>query len=109
MEKDLRNLLKTGVFGVTNNGENFVVVGESIIYQKGGYDVISIFDGKLSCPFYEIEKLIDACSFNNLNTCLKHHCRIIYDRKDYEPVEMTIEEIEKKLGIKNLKIKKEGI
>lgn len=96
-----KDLLKTGIFGVMKDGNNFVIVEDRIIYQSGGYDLVNQVQSN-------IEKLATACGFNNLKYCIKGGHNIIYDCNKDESVEMTIAEIEAKLGIKNLKIKKEG-
>lgn len=105
--KDKRELLKNGTFGVMTNGKQFVIVDGSFIYKEGGYDSTSYCDKDLKMQFYHVEKLVEACSFNNLDSRIKTNTHIIYDRKKEETC-MTIAEIEAKLGIKNLKIIKEN-
>lgn len=79
---DLREYLKTGVFGITDKGERFVVVGHKIIYQHGGWDLIKDLDSDLKFFRRNIEVLFDATSFDDLNcmfTELRH--KAIYDRR----------------------------
>lgn len=103
--------LKTGMFGVATQGCKFVIVNNLLVYEDGNYDVISNMTDDLKFgPGYCIEKLYDDCySFKDLDNCLDGNlgvfAKLVYDRN--EEHEMTISEIEAKLGIKNLKIIKE--
>lgn len=108
--KDKRELLKTGVFGVMDNGDKFVVINGYIVYLDGGFDVVKSCDEDLNYSNYKIEKLVECHSFRQLQGAIDGgNYNIIYDRKTKNAsVEMTIAEIEAKLGIKNLKIVKEG-
>lgn len=108
---DLRCLLKNGVFGKMDNGDRFVVVDDVIVYQDGGWDMVSNIKSDLSYNFYKINYLIKGHYFNYIDAVLKDPkgTDIIYDRSGRygvtkTTVEMTIEEIEEKLGITNLKI-----
>lgn len=108
--EDKRKLLKTGVFGVMDNGDKFVVVNDYIVYMDGGFDIVSHCDGDMKYRNYAVEKLVNCNSFKQLDSAIKQmgDNRIIYDRKKEEAqTEMTVAEIEAKLGIKNLKIVKE--
>lgn len=109
--KDLRYLLENGVFGRMNNGDKFVVVNDKILYQKGGWDRVSDCKYDLSYTWYKIDYLIEGYSFDSIDTYIgeSKEINIIYDRSGKygvtkTTVEMTIEEIEEKLGITNLKI-----
>lgn len=110
MNYKLKELMETGVFGITSDGSKFVVIGENVVYKDGGFDSVKEYINERCYVHGDITTLVSPCySFNHLNSCIKRGGNIIYDHKDYEPIEMTIAEIEEKLGIKNLKIKKEGI
>jgi hypothetical protein len=97
--------LKTGMFGVTDRGEYFVVVNDNIVYEDGCHDSVSYLTDdlvfKASCR--RIMKLFDCNGFDDA----KANFGCIYDREKETVHEMTISEIEKALGISNLKIKKE--
>lgn len=101
--------LKTGWFGVMSNGNRFVIVDNIMVYLDGGFDWVDDLDDNLGFPIVhrKIEKLFQCNSFDQLDRVLngKLFVRCVYDSK--ETVEMTISEIENKLGIKNLKIIKE--
>lgn len=57
--------LKTGMFGVTDTDEFFVVVNDIIVYEDGDYDKISDLNENLEFQFGKIKKLfIDCNSFN---------------------------------------------
>lgn len=100
-----------GVFGRMSNGKWFVIVNGLIVYENGGCDTLSFMDDNLSLEFYRIDFLAFVQSFdqakaaaNNPLYGLFHPYAVLYDRNTEETV-MTIAEIEKKLGIKNLEIK----
>lgn len=105
--KNLKGLLKNGVFGALDTGEKFVVVGDNIVYQGGGWDCVSSLDDALIFRGRErkVEMLVTTCCFNCIDSTSA--LRILFDRSEFECVEMTVAEIEAKLGIKNLKIIKE--
>jgi hypothetical protein len=109
--KDKRELLKTGVFGVTDEGEKFVVAGDTLVYQDGSFDELFSLDKDLCfISGRKIEKLVKCKGYGALQGTIDGSTSrpIIYDREKETPIEMTIAEIEAKLGIKNLKIVKEG-
>ena len=65
-----KNDLKTGMFGVLNTGDKFVIVNDKIVYQDGGYNNISsiITDNY----FNYIQKLYEGVSsFRMLDRNLK--------------------------------------
>lgn len=97
--------LKTGMFGVDNDGNYFIVVNNLIVYQNGGFDLLDYVEDDLTLSFRRrIMKLFNCGSFKQA----KNDLDIIYDREKEIVNEMTISEIEKALGISNLKIKKES-
>ena len=98
-KKDLEN----GMFGVTSEGCFFVVVDGILVYQDGQYDELWMLHDDLSFGEAKIMKLFDCNCFN----AAKNNEGCIYDREKDTVHEMTISEIEKALGISNLKIKKE--
>lgn len=110
--KDYRDLLTNGVFGEMSNGKQFVVVGDHLVYKSGGYDKIEDMGKDLQLSFYCINYLVETVSFEGLVdrlACYKLDKsdptgKVIYDRHRNTVVEMTIEEIEQKLGVTNLKI-----
>lgn len=104
--ENLKDLLKNGVFGILDSGEKFVVVDDHLVYQHGGCGRIDNMSDKLVFWFSgrKVQKLYKIRRFDSIDTCNEKD--IIFDR-DKIAVEMTIQEIEAKLGIKNLKIIKE--
>jgi hypothetical protein len=104
-KKDLR----TGMFGVMDNGAKFVIVNEFFVYKDGGFDYVRSINDDLSfgLGFAQIDGLYECDSFDQLECAIDdgklYPC--IWKRNEF--TEMTISEIEKKLGIKNLRIKKE--
>lgn len=103
--------LKTGMFGVTSDGDKFVVVNEKIVYQKGCFDLVRFLNNDLSFPSYRIDVLVNAASFDSMDEILRNKKEwadhIIFDRNEKTETVMTIAEIEEKLGVKNLRIKGE--
>ena len=103
-KKDVR----TGMFGVMDNGFRFVIADDLIVYQNGEFDYFSDVTVDLQLRFKKISQLYDCQSFNQLDDGINGNSKFpcIWDR-DKRDIEMTISEIEKRLGIKNLKIIKE--
>lgn len=99
--------LRTGMFGVTSIGDWFVIVNEIIVYERGGYDNLYVVSDNLGLPFYTIDILVKARSFNEAKNHLREKHNILYNRNEKKETVMTIAEIEKELGIKNLRIKGE--
>lgn len=101
-KKDLR----TGMFGVMNNGIRFVIVDDLIVYQAGGCNQVSFLKNDLSFGrgTYISKLTTVARSFN----MLKDNISFIYDRDRDTVTEMTWEQIKEKLGVQNLKIVKEN-
>ena len=101
--------LKTGMFGVMSDGKKFVVVNDKIVYKRGTYDHLRTLNDDLSFPFYSIDVLVHAVSFNCLDEILRNKKEwadhIIFDRNEKPETVMTIAEIEQKLGVKNLRIR----
>lgn len=100
------------MFGITRDGDLFVVVGDKLVYKSGGFDRISDINKNMALPFSDIMKVSTGhYSFNaaemtfNNGTDYKD-VKIVYDRDKDKTVEMTVAEIEKKLGIEHLKVVK---
>ena len=69
--------LKTGLFGVMDDGDVFVVVGERIVYQNGGFDFVKSFQNP--------EGAAKVCRINALYTgnafsCTKFDYNCIWKR-----------------------------
>lgn len=94
--KNLKDLLKTGVFGRTNEGENFGIVDDRMIYQDGGFDWIRNLNSNLEFPsFTKIDFLVKGIqSFNHLNSVLNGggdgRPEIIYQRNRKEPTTFKV-------------------
>ena len=96
--------LKTGMFGVTDDGDEFVVVGDKIVYKSGTWQSVEdAWDTDGLC--YKILRVYnDVPCFNSLhNRETGYKSSAIYDAE--RPVEMTLDEVKCKLGVKNLIIK----
>lgn len=80
-----KNNLKTGMFGVMNNGFKFVVVDDKLVYQNGEWDKLSRLDDNLCMMLKKVSKVFDGIpSFNVLDYALdgaNTHYTPIYDRK----------------------------
>ena len=98
--------LKTGMFGVMDDGDWFVIVDDTIVYENGMFDTIDRISDDLCYETYKIERLYKLKYHGGFNSVKFGLYSPIYDRRKQESVEMTIPEIEKALGITNLKIKK---
>ena len=88
--------LKTGMFGITNDGEKFVVVNNYLVFQKGTALSIKNLDENLE-HIYEniyIESIYDdMLEFNDLNSYYFFH--YVYKR---EKPKRTLSQIKKELG-----------
>ena len=101
--------LKTGMFGVMSDGQgNFVIIGDNIVYQKGGFDRVGDLNDNLEMSDWKILKVCKDCSsFKQLEFAVDHNTnKVIYDRERDTAKELTIAEIEKALGY-SVKIIKE--
>ena len=104
--------LKTGMFGKTNTGGLFVVVGDYIIYQNGEYDRVSTFPFNVDIRTFGTSKhqcitnLYDGIySFDRLDVLVRGEVVPINSEIDIlaelNPIKtMTQAEIEKELGCK---------
>lgn len=114
--------LKTGMVVETNNGERHIVLLDAddaernlIDIDKSGWMRLNNYDKDLKYRGDEdnewsIKKVYSVGVhighiFGDKDWAMKH-AKVIWERCE-KPVEMTVAEIEKKLGIKNLKIVKE--
>ena len=112
--------LKTGMIVECNNGDRHIVLLDAddaernlIDIDKGGWVPLNDYDKDLKHRKYDewsIKKVYSvgiyiASIFRNKDWAMKH-AKVIWEREG-KPVEMTVAEIEEKLGIKNLKIVKE--
>lgn len=80
-ERDLRELLKNGVFGKERKSGKFVIVNGYLIYETGGYDRVSIFNRNLESDsgFTYIDELYSGVmSFDGI----KHSTELLWKRKD---------------------------
>lgn len=64
-----KELLKNGVFGKTADNDWFVVVGDSVIYKRGMFDIVEEFSEDLD----DIVALIAAKCFNEAQYALKNN------------------------------------
>ena len=88
--------LKTGMFGVTDDGEKFVVVNNYLVFQKGTALSIKNLDENLEHIYknIRIESIYsNMLEFNDLNDCYFYHC--VYER---EKPKRTLSQIKKELG-----------
>ena len=105
-KKDLR----TGMFGIVGDGRGlekfFVVVNDKLVYQQGGHDNISSLNDDLNYGVYRITKIFNKLVYS-FDLAKIYKCDQFYIFWERDSIEMTVAEIEQKLGIKNLKIVKE--
>lgn len=66
-ERDFHYLLTDGIFGKERTSGLFVVVGDKMIYESGGYDRIGDFDANLECSDSHIDEIYgNAVSFDHI-------------------------------------------
>jgi len=89
--------LKTGVFGKTNEGDLFVVVGDLLVYKDGSWDNVADYtDPELNAQYDDdmtIDVIYDACCFDGCDDE-----SIIWKRGEVKEAEETEEDIEKELN-----------
>lgn len=67
-----REKLKTGVFGRMSESDRwFVVVGDSIIYQAGGFDHLYDVNADGNLGPYWVDCIVDACSFGDARAAVR--------------------------------------
>ncbi len=112
--------LKTGMIVEVKNGNRYLVMlnqdyqNQELVNLKTGMIHLSFYDEDLTVKNYgisewDIEKVYTMGS--NIDMLFSRnkedYFKLIWERESH-PVEMTIAEIEEKLGVKNLKIVKEN-
>lgn len=60
-----KGMLLCGRFGRMSDGKWFVIVGESFIYEDGGFDKLAFADSDGELKYCRIDCIVDAVSFNN--------------------------------------------
>jgi hypothetical protein len=86
-----KNDLKTGMFGVMDNGFKFVVVDDRFIYSNGEWDKVSSLNDNLEMYSKKIMTVYDrtaVCSFNTLAYAITSNLfNPVYDReRDTKPL-----------------------
>lgn len=67
-----KSMLTNGRFGYIIDRGWFVVVGDKIIYENGGYDLIGKMNSSGKYPSgYEVKYIVDACSFKDAKATLR--------------------------------------
>ena len=101
--------LETGMFGVTSDGDQFVVVNDKIVYRDGNWDYVSTAEGDCLFGYYVDKVWTGIVSFDGVERALRGNLyddeTPVYDR--CSPIKMTLSEIAKRLGIKNIEIVEE--
>lgn len=97
--------LKNGMFGITNVDEKFVIVDGLVVYEDGEYDEVKDLNDNLHFYCRSIDYIFEGVrSFNMCDIDDEfEHC--VWCRN--KPVEMTLKDIEKKLGYKIRLIKED--
>lgn len=96
-EFSYKDLLQTGVFGETSNGEVFVVIGNKLVYQNGEFDPINLLNDKLQFKSGRfIYKLVEGC--NSFSQYKKNYIKPIFVKKAF-----TEKELRNYFDIKTLK------
>lgn len=81
-----KSMLTTGRFGYMRGGQGwFVVVGERIVYQAGGYDEIEKMDTNGEFRYYHVECIVDARSFAGARDLLRKNRGIVWMRPGFDP------------------------
>ena len=62
-ERDLRELLKTGTFGKDDRWGLFVVVGENLVFETGGYERIENYNSNLEANCSNIDEIYGDSPF----------------------------------------------
>ena len=93
--------LRTGMFGIDCDNDPFVVVGDTIVFEGGQYTHISNLDDDFCWDSGrgQIKKIVECYCFRQVKD---ENYDVLWE--PHPSNEMTIAEIEEKLGIKNLKI-----
>lgn len=101
--------LETGMFGVMSDGDQFVVVNDKLVYRNGDWDYVSEAEGDRLFGYCVDKVWTGLVSFNCVARASNgslHDCEtLVYER--CLPVKMTLSEIAKRLGIKNIEIVEE--
>ena len=114
-----KSMMKVGFVVQTRNGNWYLCVpsnhltrtqGEWVLAREYGHMSASSYDKDLICDDhdYDVMKVFDPLSVNKLSPeylANDNDTELLWERKE-PPVEMTIAEIEEKLGIRNLHIVK---
>ena len=86
-EFSYKDLLQTGVFGETSNGEVFVVIGNKLVYQNGEFDPINLLNDKLQFKSGRfIYKLVEGC--NSFSQYKKNYSKSIFIKKVFTEKEL---------------------
>jgi len=115
-----KSMMKPGLVAQTRNGNWYLCVpsnhsttvqGEWVIAREYGHMSASSYEDDLTCDDsdYDIMRVYDPMCIIRLNPeqlAGFSTTELLWERKE-KPVEMTIAEIEEKLGIRNLHIVKE--
>ena len=81
--------LATGMFGVDNEGEVFVVVGDKLMYENGQYDEVAELNDNLEFPNHHIVELHEATCFKMVK---EGRSRVIWKRPEPKVEEAKSEE-----------------
>ena len=92
---NLKSLLKTGTFGQTDEGLFFVVAGDRLVYESGGFDEIADFNDELICVDDFGGEILNSVEFIFKDICrcfdyarhiakFKEQIYILWSREDYE-------------------------
>ena len=81
-----KSMLTDGRFGCMSYGMWFVVVGDKLIYQRGGFDTLDGMNAEGKFPIgYEIKYVVEAVSFDHAK-CSKS---VIWKAPDFELKKVT--------------------
>lgn len=76
--------IKTGMFGVMDNGNKFVIVNDRIVYQHGPFDELYSLNDNFEMCYNKIDKLYTGIkSFTMLESTLKtgEYGKVVWERK----------------------------
>lgn len=95
------NDLKTGMFGITNIGNKFMILNDVMVFQKGTWDDIHNWRN----DFVHVdggEKIMEIYDgvncFGILDSPERENFQVVYKREHNAPAKMTLSQVKERLG-----------
>lgn len=67
--------LKTGMFVRMSDKTFGIIAGDKIVYENGGYDLLSVMCDDLTYMLYEVDAVINAVSFSDARRMIEINCK----------------------------------